>query len=212
MVTTRVVMADDHARLRARIRTALEDSGCVVLAEGGTAEEAVALTAEHKPDVALLDIHMPGNGIRAAAEITRQLPDVSVVMLTQSVDEDDLFDALRAGAAGYLLKDADPATLGDSLRSVLTGDGALSPRLVARVLDEFRAPSRRRFGRTSPAAARLSAREWEVMQLLGQGLTTEEVAGRLFLSPTTVRVHLSTVLKKLRVTDRESAFRLLRGD
>lgn len=212
MVTTRVVMADDHARLRARIRTALEDSGCVVLAEGGTAEEAVALTAEHKPDVALLDIHMPGNGIRAAAEITRQLPDVSVVMLTQSVDEDDLFDALRAGAAGYLLKDADPATLGDSLRSVLSGDGALSPRLVARVLDEFRAPSRRRFGRTSPAAARLSAREWEVMQLLGQGLTTEEVAGRLFLSPTTVRVHLSTVLKKLRVTDRESAFRLLRGD
>ncbi|WP_299444948.1 response regulator transcription factor [uncultured Phycicoccus sp.] len=211
-MTTRVVMADDHARMRATVRQALEDGGCEVVAEGATAAEAVALSIEHEPDVALLDIHMPGGGIRAAAEIYRALPEVAVVMLTQSVDEDDLFDALRAGASGYLLKDADPATLCDSLRSVLAGDGALSPRLVARVLDEFRAPSKRRLGRKSPAAGRLSAREWEVMQLLGQGLTTEDVASRLFLSPTTIRVHISTVLKKLRVTDRESALRLLRGD
>lgn len=209
---TRVVMADDHARLRARIRDALERDGCEVLGEGATAEEAVALTARHHPDVALLDIHMPGSGIRAAAEITRRVPDVAVVMLTQSVEEDDLFDALRAGASGYLLKDSDPSTLGASLRSVLAGGGALSPTIVARVLEEFRAPSKRRFGRKSTAAARLSAREWEVMQLLGQGMSTDEVAGRLYLSPTTVRVHVSTVLKKLRVTDRESAFRLLRGE
>ena len=211
-MTTRVVMADDHARLRGRIRQALEASGCEVLAEGATADEAVALTAEHQPDVALLDIHMPGSGILAADQIRRSMPDVAVVMLTQSVEEDDLFDALRAGASGYLLKDSDPATLGDSLRAVLVGDGALSPKLISRVLDEFRAPSRRRFGRKSPSAARLSAREWEVMQLLGQGLPTEEVAARLFLSPTTVRVHVSTVLKKLRVPDRDSAFRLLRGE
>lgn len=213
MVThTRVVMADDHARLRARIRESLEKDGCDVLAEGATADEAVALTALHRPDVALLDIHMPGSGIRAAAEITRTVPDVAVVMLTQSVEEDDLFDALRAGASGYLLKDSDPSTLGASLRTVLSGGGALSPTVAARVLEEFRAPSRRRFGRKSSAAARLSAREWEVMQLLGQGLSTDEVAGRLYLSPTTVRVHVSTVLKKLRVPDRESAFRLLRGE
>ncbi|WP_404383569.1 response regulator transcription factor [Knoellia locipacati] len=211
-MTTRVVMADDHARLRAHIRQALEANGCEVLAEGASADDAVALTTEHRPDVALLDIHMPGSGIRAAAEISRLLPEVAVVMLTQSVEEDDLFDALRAGASGYLLKDSDPTTLGDSLRQVLAGNGALSPKLVARVLDEFRAPTKRRFGRTTPAAARLSAREWEVMQLLAQGLATEDVADRLFLSPTTVRVHVSTVLKKLRVKDRESAFRLLRGD
>lgn len=205
-------MADDHVRLRTRIREALERSGCVVLAEGGTAQDAVRLTAEHHPDVALLDIHMPGNGIVAAGEISRTMPDVAVVMLTQSVEEDDLFDALRAGASGYLLKDSDANTLGDSLRSVLRGEGVLSPRLLARVMDEFRAPSRRRLGRRSQAAGRLSAREWEVMTLLGEGLSTEEVAGRLYVSPTTVRVHVSTVLKKLRVGDRASAFRLLREE
>ena len=88
----------------------------------------------------------------------------------------------------------------------------MSPRLVSRIMDEFRAPTKRRLGRKSPAAAKLSAREWEVMELLGQGLSTEDVAGRLFLSPTTVRVHVSAVLKKLRVRDRESAFRILRGE
>jgi DNA-binding NarL/FixJ family response regulator len=206
----RVVMADDHARIRARIRAALESEGCEVCAEGASAEEAVALVLAHQPDVALLDIHMPGSGIHAAREITRLAPQVAVVMLTQSAEEDDLFDSMRAGAQGYLLKDTDPARLPDALRGVLAGEAAMSPRLVARIMDEFRAPPKRRFARGSRAAAKLSAREWEVMQLLGEGLTTEEVARRLFLSPTTVRVHVSTVLKKLRVTDRESAFKLLR--
>jgi DNA-binding NarL/FixJ family response regulator len=211
-VPIRVVMADDHTRLRAVIRQSLEHSGCQVAAEGATADDAVRLTVEHRPDVALLDIHMPGSGIQAAQAIARLAPGTAIVMLTQSADDEDLFDSLRAGAAGYLLKDMDPSRLGDALRAVLSGEGAMSPRLVARIMDEFRAPTKRRFGRKSAAAAKLSAREWEVMQLLGQGLSTEEVAGRLFVSPTTVRVHVSTVLKKLRVHDRESAFRLLRGE
>ncbi len=208
----RVVMADDHVRLRAVIRQALEQAGCTVVGEGATADEAIRLTVEHRPDVALLDVHMPGSGIHAAQEIARVVPDTAIVMLTQSADDDDLFDSLRAGASGYLLKDTDPARLGDALRGVLAGDGAMSPRLVSRIMDEFRAPTKRRLGRKTPAAAKLSAREWEVMELLGQGLSTEDVAGRLFLSPTTVRVHVSAVLKKLRVRDRESAFRILRGD
>lgn len=208
----RVVIADDHARMRARVRTLLEEGGCEVVAEGATAEEAVRLAAEHQPDVVLLDIHMPGNGIRAASEISRASPELPVVMLTTSSDEEDLFDSLRAGASGYLLKDGDPAGLVDALRGVLAGDPAMTPQLVARIMDEFRQPTKRRFARKSPAAAKLSPREWDVMQLLGQGLTTEEVAGRLFVSSTTVRVHVSTVLKKLRVSDRESAFRLLRGE
>lgn len=208
----RVVMADDHVRLRGVIRKALEDGGCAVVGEGATAEDAIRLTVEHRPDVALLDIHMPGSGIHAAHEISRLSPDTAVVMLTQSAEDDDLFDSLRAGASGYLLKDTDPARLADALRGVLAGDGAMSPRLLTRIMEEFRAPTRRRLGRRSPAAAKLTAREWEVMQLLGQGLSTEEVAGRLFLSPTTVRVHVSTVLKKLRVSDRESAFKLLREE
>lgn len=212
MVTIRVVIADDHTRTRGFIRETLEEAGCTVCGEGSTADEAVALALEHRPDVALLDIHMPGSGIQAASAISRTTPEVAVVMLTRSAEEEDLFDALRAGASGYLLKDGDPAKLGDALRGVLAGEGALSPRLLARILDEFRAPNRRRLGRSSRAADRLSAREWEVMQLLGQGLSTEEVAGRLFLSPTTVRVHVSSVLKKLRVKDRKSAFTILHGD
>ncbi len=208
----RAVIADDDARLRGAVRRGLEAGGCHVVGAARNADEAIALTVDHRPDVALLDIHMPGNGIRAAEEIRRAAPDTAVVMLTQSRDDDDLFDSLRAGAVGYLLKDVDPATLVPSLRGVLAGEAAMPPALVARVLDEFRAPAKRRFGRRSAAAGRLSSREWEVMDLLGQGLSTEQVAKRLFLSPTTVRVHVSTVLKKLAVPDRESALRALRGD
>jgi DNA-binding NarL/FixJ family response regulator len=212
VVTIRVIIADDHARMRGRVRDALESGGCDVCGEGATAADAVRLVQEHHPDVALLDIHMPGNGIQAARDIVRTSPEVAVVMLTQSAEDEDLFDSLRAGASGYLLKDTDPTQLADRLRGVLAGEGAMSARLVARVMDEFRAPTKRRFGRPTAAAAKLSAREWEVMQLLSEGLSTDEVARRLFLSATTVRVHVSSVLKKLRVKDREGAFRLLRGE
>jgi DNA-binding NarL/FixJ family response regulator len=208
----RIVMADDHARMRTRIRDALEAGGCVVCGEGASADEALALATEHRPDVALLDIHMPGNGITAAREIARTLPGTAVVMLTASAEDADLFDSLRAGASGYLLKDTDPAVLVDELRGALEGEAPLSRRLVSRIMEEFRSPATPRFSRRSRAAARLSAREWEVMELLGDGLTTDEVAQRLFLSPTTVRVHVSGVLRKLRVKDRASAFKVLRGD
>jgi DNA-binding NarL/FixJ family response regulator len=198
--------------MRGRIRLALEQGGCEVVGEGADGEDAVRLVAEHRPDVALLDIHMPGSGIHAAREIVRATPEVAVVMLTQSAEDQDLFDSLRAGASGYLLKDTDPSRLADMLRGVLAGEAAMPPKLVARIMDEFRAPTKKRFGRPSVAAAKLSAREWEVMQLLSEGLSTDDVAQRLFLSATTVRVHVSSVLKKLRVKDRESAFRLLRGE
>src|SRR5688500_15996958 len=126
MVTrVRVVVADDHTRLRARVREALEADDCAVCGEGATADEAVELCVEHQPDVALLDIHMPGSGIRAARDILAALPETRVVMLTQSVDDEDLFDSLRAGASGYLLKDADPSLLGTALRDVLDGRAAM---------------------------------------------------------------------------------------
>jgi DNA-binding NarL/FixJ family response regulator len=208
----RVVIADDHARVRAKIRAALEAGGCEVCGEGASAEDAVRLVAEHRPDAVLLDIHMPGSGIQAAQQITRSTPRTGVVMLTQSREDEDLFDSLRAGASGYLLKDADPATLPAALRGVLAGEAAMPAALVTRVLEEFRAPGRRVLRRKSDAAAKLSPREWEVMELLAGGLSTEQVAGKLFVSPTTVRVHVSTVLRKLRVRDRESAFRVLKGE
>ena len=203
-----VVLADDHARVRAQVRAALEAGGCVVAAEGASAEEAVELALAHRPDVVLLDIHMPGNGITAAQQISRQLPDAAIVMLTQSADDDDLFDSLRAGASGYLLKSADPASLPDALRGVLAGEAAMPAALVTRILNEFRRPTRRQFARSS-AVSKLSPREREVMELLAQGLSTEEAGKQLYLSPTTIRVHVSTVLRKLQVKDRASAFKLL---
>ena len=212
MTGERVVLADDHVRLRDRIRQALESDGWVVCGEASSADEAIALAAEHEPDVVLLDIGMPGNGIRAAQHLTRTLPDTAVVMLTQSSDDRDLLDSLRAGAAGYLLKDTDPARLSAALRGVLAGEAAMSARLVTRVLDEFRAPAKGRFRRSSSAAAKLSAREWDVMELLAGGASTDEVASRLFVSPTTVRVHVSSVVRKLRVAGREDALRVLRED
>lgn len=205
----RVVIADDHAYVRGQVREALEAGGCRVVAEGATADEAIELAVQHRPDVALLDIHMPGNGIRAARRITRELPSTVVVMLTQSDEDEDLFDSLCAGASGYLVKSGNPAKLSDTLRGVLAGEAALPRMLVARLIEEFQRP-RSRLPRRSSAARRLSEREWEIMQLLGDGLSTDEVAQKLFLSPTTVRVHVSTVLRKLRVKDRKSAFDALK--
>ena len=208
----RVVIADDHEPLRVQVREGLEESGCVVCGEGTTAEEAIRLTEEHRPDVALLDIRMPGDGIHAAREISRLLPDTSVVMLTQSTDDDDLFDSLRAGASGYLPKGTDPSRLGDVLRAAMAGHVAMPRRLVAKVMDEFREPSRRRFAHRSPTAPKLSEREWQVMANLSEGLESEQVAERLGMSPATVRVHVSSVIRKLQVKDRQGALDALRQD
>jgi DNA-binding NarL/FixJ family response regulator len=205
----RVVIADDHAGVRQRIRTTLTSAGYDVVAEAATATDAAAATIAQRPDIVLLDVHMPGNGIQAARRISAEAPDVLVIMLTQSAEDEDLFDSLRAGAAGYVLKSTAPAALGPALGRALAGEAAISPRLIGRVLDEFRNPRQRLFARRSPAAAKLSAREWEVMAMLADGRSTDEVAKALFLSPTTVRVHVSTVLRKLAVKDRESAIRLL---
>jgi DNA-binding NarL/FixJ family response regulator len=151
-------MADDHPQLRAHIRQALEAGGFEVCAEAATGPEAVRCVQEHQPDVVLLDIHMPGGGIRAAAEVSRLVPEVAIVMLTVSRDDNDLFDSLRAGASGYLLKDTDPERLPAALRGVLSGEAAIPRSLVAKILDEVREPGRKRLGRRSKAAGLLTSR------------------------------------------------------
>ena len=208
----RVVIADDHPPTRAGVRQALEAGGCEVVADVADGPKAVAAALESKPDVCLLDIHMPGGGVRAAAEITRQLPDTAVVMLTASRDDDDLFDALRAGASGYLLKDMDPDRLAPALRGVLEGEAALPRALALKVIRQLQSPARRRIlpGKGSPVS-KLTSREAEVLELMAQGLSTEEIAERMFVSKVTVRTHVSNVLKKLRVPDREAAVRLVRA-
>ncbi len=209
----RVVIADDHTPTRVAVAEALAREGIEVVAsvDGGVA--AVEAARQHRPDVCLLDVHMPGNGIVAAADITRELPGIAVVVLTASADDEDLFAALRAGASGYLLKDMDPARLGTALRGVLAGESVLPRWLVSKVVAEFRSRPRRRSslpGRPKPVE--LTEREAEVLDLMAAGLSTEEIARRTFVAPVTVRTHIRAVLRKLRVPDRETAIRLARGE
>ena len=206
----RILVADDHPPTRAGVRLALEANGFEVCAEVGDAQSAIEAARRELPDVCLLDIHMPGDGIHAAEAISRELPDTAVVMLTVSRTDSDLFDALRAGASGYLLKDIDPARLPLALQGVLEGEAALPRQLVALLIEEFRERKRRRRiplrGRRS---AELTDREWEVLELMRQGCSTEEIAARLFISPVTVRTHVSAILRKLHVPTREAAIELL---
>ena len=205
-----MLLADDHPPTRAGVRGALEGEGFSVVAEVGTADDAVATALRERPDVCLLDINMPGNGIAAAAGIAAELPDVAIVMLTVSRDDSDLFDALRAGASGYLLKDTDPGRLPHALRGVLDGEAALPRTLVARVIEEFQARAqRRRLAFAKNRGVQLTEREWQVLELLHQRLATGEIAQRLGVSGVTVRSHIAAILKKLRVPDREAAMRLL---
>ena len=209
-----VLIADDHVPTRAAVRHALEVGGFEVCAEAPDAATCVALARELRPDVALLDIHMPGDGIRAAAEISAHVPETSVVMLTVSSAEADLFAALKAGASGYLLKDTDPVRLPLALRGVLDGEAALPRALVARVVEEFRIRGGGSLSRVPVVGhrpARLTNREWEVLEALGEGLSTAEISDRLFISAVTVRSHVSSILHKLRVPNRASAVRVLRG-
>jgi DNA-binding NarL/FixJ family response regulator len=206
----RVLVADDHPPTRRGVRRVLEQSGFVVCAEAATAAQAVEAALSERPDICLLDIRMPGTGLAAAAEISAKLPNASIVMLTVSRDDTDLFDALRAGASGYLLKDMKREQLPDALRQVLTGEASLPPILVARVIEEFRSRERRRVGLLAARPdLRLRKREWEVLELLREGLSTAEIAKRLFIAEVTVRSHVSSILKTLRVPDREHAVQLL---
>jgi DNA-binding NarL/FixJ family response regulator len=202
-------VADDHPPMRASVRQALEKHGFVVCVEAANAADSVAAAERERPDICVLDVHMPGDGIVAAAEIAARFPEIAVVMLTVSDSDDHLFAALRAGAQGYLLKDMDPDRLPLALEGVLAGEAALPRALVARVLDEFRARRRRR-RLPGGRGATLTDREWETLELLAAGLSTAETAERLLVAPVTVRRHAGSIVKKLDVPDRGSLLRLLR--
>lgn len=207
---TRVTIADDQAIVRAAIRRALEADGFQVCGEAGNATAAVELAERERPEVCLLAVHMPGNGIQAAHQISTRVPDTAVVMLSASRHDADLFDALRAGASGYLLKDTDPNRLPHAIRGVLSGEAAVPRQLVARLIDEFRTGgTRRRLSIAGRRGAELTGREWGVLELMADGASTAGMAARLGISPVTVRRHISTILRKLQVADRAAAVRLL---
>jgi DNA-binding NarL/FixJ family response regulator len=205
-----VLIADDHAATRAGVRAALERGGFVVCAEASNGPEAVEAALRERPDVCLLDVHMPGgDGIAAAGEIAARLPGTAIAMLTVSADEEDLFAAIQAGAVGYLLKDVDPERLPFALEGVLAGEAAIPRRLVGRIVAELGERRRRRVPLARGGGAELTPREWEILELLHGGASTAEVAERLGVSQVTVRRHVSAVLGKLEVPDRGAAFALL---
>jgi DNA-binding NarL/FixJ family response regulator len=206
----KVLIADDNARIRALVRDALEaDGGFTVCGEAADADGAVAIATAEGPDVCLVDINMPGGGIAAVAHITAARPTTRVIVLTVSRQDNDLFDALRAGADGYLLKGSDEMLIAESIRRVVAGEATLPGTLVARLVEEFRDREARRVPIANGQSARLTGREWDVLELLREGLTTAEMAQRLYVSQTTVRSHVAAVLRKLRVPDRDAAIRLL---
>jgi DNA-binding NarL/FixJ family response regulator len=209
----RVLIADDHAPTRAGVRMALERDGIEVCAEVKTASEAVEAALRERPDLCLLDVHMPGGGPSAASKITSRLPGTMVVMLTVSRENADMLESLRRGAVGYLLKDMNPASLPVAVRAALGGEGVLPRSLSAGLIEELqRRPESRRVTGQPRERPALSGREWEILELLDEGATTAEIADRLFLSRVTVRRHVSSILSKLGVTSREEAVKLLHGD
>ena len=204
-----VVLADDHPPTRAGVRDVLERAGFIVTGEFGDADSVVRAVEEDPPDIALLDIAMPGDGISAAARIAAAHPDVCIVMLTVLRDDDALFAALRAGASGYLLKDTDPDRLPDALRGALCGEVAIPRPLMRRVIDEFRRRGSRSVVTAEGRAASLTPRELEVLDLLKTGKTTSEIAKALLVSTVTVRSHIAAIMRKLHVSDRAEALSLV---
>jgi DNA-binding NarL/FixJ family response regulator len=211
-VTLRVLLADDHEPTLVGMRWALEHAGMKVVAEVTNGRDAVLAAIRTRPDVALLDINMPGGcGIEAAAQIARDAPETAVVMLSGVARDEDLFAAVLAGARGFLLKDTDPDRLPHALEGVMKGEAAVPRRLTARLIAELRLRDTVHRPVAGPSGERLSEREHEVLQLMAGGAPTRQIAERLGISPVTVRRHVSALIEKLGVADRASAVEVLRG-
>lgn len=207
---TRVMLVDDHALVRAAVRQALTAPDISVVGEAATADEALLLAPQLRPDLLLLDINLPGtDGMRLLRELGPRLPDMRIVMLTVSGSKRDLLEAMRNGAAGYLTKDLGPEALQRAVRGLRTGDLPMSRAMAAEVVRSL-AGDRRRTGSGKAAdhpLADLSDREHEVLRHLGDGLTDREIASRLGISPRTVETHVGSILHKLGVKNRAQAAR-----
>jgi len=208
----RVLIADDHAPTRDDVRRALDaDERFEICAEAPDACIAVQAAVRQLPDLCLLDVRMPGSGLSAAWEIAARLPRTKIVMLTVSSEDCDLFTALRAGAEGYLLKTMDFAGLPDALDGVWSGEAAMPPSLVARVLKRFRMREPRwRQPLDRGSTEHLTSREWEVLELLAEGHSTAEIASSLVITASAVRAHITALVRKLGVSDRAAAIELFR--
>jgi DNA-binding NarL/FixJ family response regulator len=200
----RVVLADDQALVRAGFRALLDAQDDIeVVGEAADGDEAVRLAVQLVPDVVLMDVRMPGrNGIDAAAAIAGdpRLEGVKIVILTTFEIDEYVFDAIRAGASGFLVKDTEPVELLRAVRSVAAGDALLSPSVTRRLIGEF--ASRAKPGPQGERLTGLTDREREVMALVAEGLSNDEIGERLFISPATAKTHVSRAMVKLGARDR----------
>jgi two-component system, NarL family, response regulator LiaR len=204
-VTLRVIVADDDPLARRVVRDALEAGGIIVIAEAANGREAVELSLYYKPDVVLMDLVMPEvDGIQATRRILEREPDVEVVILTSSDDDEVGIVGLRAGATGFLNKRAGVDALPRALRSAVAGEAVVSRRLTMRLVDTIRRTRADGAG-IRPVRSRLTPREWEVLDLLCAGQSTDDIADTLVLSSETVRSHIKNVLRKLGVRSRQAA-------
>jgi DNA-binding NarL/FixJ family response regulator len=205
-VTVRVLLADDHALVRAGFRMILEaQPDLLVVGEAGDGEHAVVLARRERPDVVLMDIRMPGlDGISATRRIVGELPGTRVLVLTTFDLDDYVYDALVAGASGFLLKDVGRNDLVNAVRVVAAGDALLAPTVTRRLLADF-VRSRPAPDSSGQALARLTARERDTLELLARGLSNAEIAHRLVVSEHTVKTHVGNVFMKLGLRDRVHA-------
>lgn len=204
-MTLRLVIADDEDLVRSGIRMIVEQQPDMqVVGEATNGNEAVRQVRSHNPDVLLMDVRMPElDGIQAAGRITRDAPSTRILMLTTFDKDRYLYDAMTAGASGFLLKSAPPERLVHAIRVVAAGDALLAPELTRRLLDEFtrRPPP----GQHLPALENLTERETEILRLIATGLTNQDIAKSLHVSVSTVKTHINHLFRKLDIRDRTQA-------
>ena len=202
----RVLIVDDHALFRRGLELVLAvEPDLEVVGEAADGIEAIDMAAELAPDVVLMDVRMPGvGGIEATRRIRTEQPMTKVVMLTVSEDEEDLFDAIRAGATGYLLKELSIEEVADTVRAVARGQALVSPSMAAKLLTEFNLLSRR-VAEQHGDAPRLTDRELEVLRLVAKGMSNKEIASELVIAENTVKNHVRNILEKLELRTRMEA-------
>ena len=201
----RVLLVDDHDLFRTGLRNLLEDEGVIVVGEAGTGNEALRMVEELAPDVVVMDLNMPGmTGVEATRQIASVAPLARVLVLTISDQDADVMDAILAGACGYLLKDASIGDLMQGIRSASVGESLISPTIASKVLQRVRASSPLP-DIAARIQAQLSDREIEVLKLIANGRDNADIAGQLYISPKTVKNHISNILMKLQNENRIQA-------
>ena len=203
----RVVICDDHALFRRGLTMVLEDEdGIVVVGEAEDGDAAVLTAEELVPDVVLMDVRMPKrSGIEATRAIAESVPSAKIVMLTVSDEEEDLYEAIKAGATGYLLKEISIEEVASAIRAVVSGQSLITPSMASKLLSEFSNLSKKAEARTAVPGPTLTTRELEVLKLVAKGMSNREIADDLYISENTVKNHVRNILEKLHLHSRMEA-------